>query len=332
MEKNRRNLIWISVLGLSVAVWFMLWFTSQDAKTQAPSETFIPPNRNARLAAVGKLKSLSPDLQAAFNADDDSFSPIPRPGDADWLSAHFEIGQTFEQYTRSHPNRPDSRHQLIYLQPLGDFSADASPDLERLTEFAEGFFQLPVKRLTAEPLEGLPIQSRPHAGGRQILSTDVLDWLKPRVPQDAYCLLAVTMTDLYPDPNWNFVFGQASLMDRVGVYSFARYRSGLTSAGNADQRQMLLRSAKVLAHETGHMFGIKHCIHFSCLMNGSNSLSETDRGPIHLCPACLRKLHSAKPFDVLSRYRQLERISAEVGWDKEAEWYGKRGDVVAGSN
>jgi archaemetzincin len=31
------------------------------------------------------------------------------------------------------------------------------------------------------------------------------------------------MEDLYPEPSWNFVFGQASLNERVGVYSFARY-------------------------------------------------------------------------------------------------------------
>jgi archaemetzincin len=31
------------------------------------------------------------------------------------------------------------------------------------------------------------------------------------------------MEDLYPDPAWNFVFGQASLRERVEVFSFARY-------------------------------------------------------------------------------------------------------------
>ena len=30
------------------------------------------------------------------------------------------------------------------------------------------------------------------------------------------------MTDLYLDDRWNFVFGQASLRGRIGVFSFAR--------------------------------------------------------------------------------------------------------------
>ena len=40
------------------------------------------------------------------------------------------------------------------------------------------------------------------------------------------------------------------------------------------------------------MFGISHCVHFHCRMNGSDSLEESDRSPMHLCPVCLRKLQS----------------------------------------
>ena len=43
------------------------------------------------------------------------------------------------------------------------------------------------------------------------------------VPDDAFCLSAITMTDLYPKDSWNFVFGQARLYQRVGIYSLARY-------------------------------------------------------------------------------------------------------------
>jgi len=96
------------------------------------------------------------------------------------------------------------------------------------------------------------------------------------------------MTDLYPEPSWNFVFGQASLRERVGVYSFARYDSAFYGeARDRDYETLLLRrSCKVLAHETGHMFGLAHCIYFNCLMNGSNHLAESDRRPLHLCPVC----------------------------------------------
>jgi archaemetzincin len=59
------------------------------------------------------------------------------------------------------------------------------------------------------------------------------------------------MEDLYPDPRWNFVFGQASVRDRVGVFSFARYDPVFYGESRSSRYQELLlrRSTKVLVHE-----------------------------------------------------------------------------------
>lgn len=40
---------------------------------------------------------------------------------------------------------------------------------------------------------------------------DLLQFLKKRKPKDAFCIVGITMIDLYPKDSWNFVFGQASL-------------------------------------------------------------------------------------------------------------------------
>jgi archaemetzincin len=295
---------------------------------------FEPPDEDARAEAIGTTSGLSAVLQTGFR-DDGAFDPIPRPRGSDWLANHFERGQTFEQYLRSYPNRPDQQRNKIYLQPLGQFPESAAPDLAKITEFATAFFQLPVQQLPPMEIEGLPIQTRARQDGpSQLYSIDVLDWLRPRVPDDGYCLLAITMEDLYPDPAWNFVFGQASLRDRVGVYSFARYDPAFyqSQTGNEDatkKRSLILeRSCKVLAHETGHMFGITHCVHFHCLMNGSNHLQETDLQPIHLCPVCLRKLHAAIGFDVVARYEQLREFSESAAWVREKNWLVDRLDEL----
>ncbi|KAA0254364.1 hypothetical protein FBQ97_18045 [Acidobacteria bacterium ACD] len=126
------------------------------------------------------------------------------------------------------------------------------------------------------------------------------------------------MEDLYAGPSWNFVFGQASLTERVGVYSFARYAP---ESGSAPAHAPLLRACKVLAHEAGHLFGLWHCIYYACLMNGSNHLAELDRRPLHLCPVCLRKLQSSSRFDVTERYRRLRDLCCEAGFDDEAAWF-----------
>lgn len=80
----------------------------------------------------------------------------------------------------------------------------------------------------------------------------------------------------------------------------------------------------MLVHEAGHMFGLAHCTFFNCLMNGSNRLAESDRRPLHLCPVCLRKLQWSVGFDVLERYRALERFSHAASFSDEAEWFSRR--------
>jgi len=178
------------------------------------------------------------------------------------------------------------------------------------------------------PLEGNGFTVRTNAttGKEQVLTGDILDHLKRRLPEDAFCVLAITMTDLYPEPSWNFVFGQASLRGRVGVYSFARYAPAFSGQerGKDYEEILLRRSAKVLAHETAHMFGIEHCIFFTCILNGSNHLAESDSRPLELCPMCLRKLHASVGFDAVARYQRLLAVYRKLRLEPEARWVERR--------
>jgi archaemetzincin len=142
--------------------------------------------------------------------------------------------------------------------------------------------------------------------------------------------LASPMTDLYPDPKWNFVFGQASLRERVGVYSFARYNPAFYREEHARDAHRLIfrRSCKVLAHEVSHMFGIEHCIWYRCLMNGSNHVDEADARPPHLCPVDLRKLQWSIGLDVASRYLRLLEFDRGAGFLDEARWIQKRLEFI----
>jgi archaemetzincin len=292
------------------------------------SMAFEPPSPELRRAAVGNLAELSPFLRRVFSADASEFEPVPKPGPYDWLTVHLEPGQTFDQFRESRPNRPMKSRRVIYLQPLGEFVADRSPSIEKLREFAGAFFAMEVKTLppTSLAATGFTARHNSNTGNLQILTGDVLDFLKARVPSDAFCVLAITMDDLYPEPSWNFVFGQASLRERVGVYSFARYDPAFYGEprGPGYETLLLRRSCKVLAHETGHMFGLAHCTFFNCLMNGSNHLAESDRRPLHLCPVCLRKLQWSIGFDVLERYTAMERVARADRFADEADWLSRR--------
>lgn len=249
------------------------------------------------------------------------FSPIPEPGPRDWLTSHHETGQTYHDYEAAKPNVPDETRNKIYLQPLGDFGPD-DPPLKELADYTSRFFGLEVSVLPAP--QGLDPKGRVDffTKKRQWLTGDLLKHLSDRLPDDAYCLLGVTMTDLYPGEDWNYVFGMATLKNRVGVYSLARYDPTFfgDARGEDWESKALERSCKVLSHETCHILGMDHCVYYNCLMNGSNHLGELDAQNTFLCPVCLRKLQRAVHPEFLERYSSLRDFFSGRGLIKQVEW------------
>jgi archaemetzincin len=142
----------------------------------------------------------------------------------------------------------------------------------------------------------------------------VLDLLRQHRPEDALAVLALTTADLWPGAGWNFVFGQAALRDRVGVWSL--YRQG---DPHADFTTCLRRTLKTAIHETGHMLGIAHCITYECGMNGSNHRSEADARPMGFCPDCEMKVWWACRIDPASRYQRLAEFAEPRGLDRETQ-------------
>jgi archaemetzincin len=232
----------------------------------------------------------------------------PRPGD--WLDRFPERPQSFAQYAASSPPGRTAARNKIVLQPLGRFDGAARELFGKVREHAALFFGVPVALADAIPLPLNGRRQRREDGRRWTQHrTTVIEseTLLPRLPADAITYLGVTLADLYPEPSWNFVFGEASLEERVGVYSFARFYPEFTGEKpSAESPSKLLRRAlHILSHETCHMFGLVHCTEFECLMNGSNSLDELDRQRAELCPICLRKLAHNLEFDVVRRYAAL---------------------------
>ena len=222
---------------------------------------FKPPGPAEQQRAIGSTKQLPVAFRRAL-LPEDNFLPIRMPKAGDWLASHPEAGQTFDDFRDSRSNRPDRRRNKIYLQPYGEFSKDKSPSLKQLQGYAAAYFAMEVM-LVLPPqtfnTHDLTTRINSSTGRRQLLSADVLALLKKDLPDDAFCLLAITMKDLYPDPSWNYVFGQASLRARVGVFSFAGYHPAFYGGkeGKDSQKLLLRRSGRVLVHETAHMFGLK---------------------------------------------------------------------------
>lgn len=254
--------------------------------------------------------------------------PPPQPGD--WLSIHREPGQTFEQYLACDPILPQGKRKVIYVQPLGDFTGTQLRIVTLTADFLGRYYNLPVKVRENLPLSLIPADARrvhPAWGMKQILSNYVLDSvLKRRLPGDAAAYLAFTASDLWPGRGWNFVFGQASISERVGVWSI--YRNGDPDRSATDFRLCLLRTLKTAVHETGHMFSLLHCIEYQCGMCGSNHREESDRRPIALCPECLAKVCWATRTDPVERYKKLADFFEKNELQAEADFCRKSIQVL----
>jgi archaemetzincin len=261
------------------------------------------------------------------------FQPLGKPQPGEWLYHHEETGQTFDEYLRSSPVIPDAKRKVIYIQPLGEFTEAQRKVVALTADFIGKFYGMSVKVQEDLPLSVIPESARrvhPTWGVNQILSTYVLDEvLKPKLPKDAFALIAFTAQDLYPAPDWNFVFGQASLRERVGVWSI--YRFGDPSKGQDEFRLALLRTMHTGVHELGHMFSILHCTAYACGMCGSNSLPESDQRPLAFCPEDVAKVCWATNADPVKRYEKLRAFCEEHGLAKEAEFYGKCIRILQGN-
>jgi archaemetzincin len=252
----------------------------------------------------------------------------PQPGE--WLDKHVELGQTFQQYVHCHPVRADKAHRVIYIQPLGEFNPSEKRIVDLTAEFMEAYFQLSVKIREGLSLDLVPQTARRTLGAsrsEQILTTYVLnEVLKPRLPKNAVAMIAFTAADLWPGEGWNYVFGQASLGDRVGVWSIHRY--GDPGADDEAFQRCLLRTLKTASHETGHMFSMTHCTFYECNMCGSNHLAEADRRPLELCPHCLAKLCYATEAKPAKRFQQLIEFYKAQGLRTEREFCEKSLDAL----
>jgi archaemetzincin len=261
---------------------------------------------------------------------EEGFEKLGRPEPGDWRYEVKERTQSFQEYVRANPNRPVEGKRTVCFQPVGPFTPSEQTVLMKAVAFAGLYFRLPVEIGEPLPLPERGWSRRREQGGRtwvQYKAAYFLNELLPkRLPPQAYAYLAVTMGDLYPEESWNYVFGMASLKDRVGVYSLSRYFAEFwgQKPTTETERLALLRAMKVITHEAGHMFGIYHCQKWKCNMNGSMSLAESDNTPIFLCPDCLKKLQWNIGFDTVSRYEEMEKFLREEKFVEEADWLKRR--------
>ena len=251
--------------------------------------------------------------------DEQGFARLTPQNAGGWYGVFREPIQTLENYKSQNPMRPTTQRGVLVIQPIGAMNAEQTAMLQSLKEFCEAFFQLPVR--VEAPLGLQSLKQERNERGQLDAGKIIDDILAPRLPADAAAYLGVTMTDLTAG-DMNYVFGVGSFERRTGIYSLCRYFPefwGRKSTGD-DEVRALRRACQVLAHESGHVFGLQHCVLYKCAMNGSNSLGDADGAPLDFCPVCHRKLLWNGGSDGAKRYAGLLAFYRKHGLAEEARW------------
>jgi archaemetzincin len=249
-------------------------------------------------------QELNLKLDPYFVAIKNNDVKLGKPVYGDWLYSRNEKGQTFEQFVKTKHIIPTKEENIIYLQPIGKFNSLQKKQIELVCQYLQIFFQLETKILKDVSNDIIPNNARRigDVGQEQFLAGYILtDVLKKEKPDRGVALMAITEKDLYPKPEWNYVFGLASYRDKIAVSSMYRMQK------EADFSLSLDRLLKICSHEIGHMFGLHHCIEANCVMNGTNSMVETDSHSVRLCSLCQRKLNSGFKYDNVKRLKELEK-------------------------
>ena len=239
-----------------------------------------------------------------FKAIEANDIQLDSPKEGMWLYEHKEAGQSFESYKKANPVHPTYEKSIIYLKPIGNFTNLQKQALELTRAYLEIFFQ--QKTILLEPISDkiIPQSKRRQKESEQLLAPYILDSiLVGKIPKNGLALMAITAKDLFPKPEWNYVFGLASYHNRVGISSI--YRLQNKKLDNENFTLCLRRLISVCSHEIGHMMSLHHCIYAECTMNGSNNLTETDSQPNRLCSQCQQKLFWNFGYDNQKRLSEL---------------------------
>jgi archaemetzincin len=274
------------------------------------------------LSCTGK-KEKDPVIRSAsgyFEAIGKNDIALGPPKEGEWLFVHKEKGQTFEQYKNAKPVRPTSGRSVIYLLPIGDFTPLQERAMQLTQHYLEIFFQQKTVLLKAVSDQTIPASAmrQREEDNIQLLAPYVLDsLLNNKTPADGIALMGISAKDLYPKESWNYVFGLASYVKRIGVSSIYRLQNKQLDTVNF--KLCLSRLMNVFSHEIGHMMAFNHCTAARCVMNGSNTLRETDQSPNRLCTECQKKLFWNFRYDNKQRLQQLIGFCRENGLQKDLQ-------------
>ena len=261
--------------------------------------------------AIGREKRYTPDLSwllsqcSAVGSGNESVFELYS---GDTTAVRFLDKQTYKQWKShfdfqrmTHPRR--MRQKTVILQPINSKSPPSGYGLgeinsfllQGLRKFCEGFF-INMRIRVAEPIDlsqmgRLTSRVHPDTSREQFKVGDILTHLKSHRPRSARCVVGITLVDLYPDSDSNFVLGHASLTDGCAVASFGRYFNSCLAAdgpnGTSLQFLFLWVVIRVSYLVVGYIDVLGHFFFLSSIYGLHCTLSESQY-IVHYCSTNLQ--------------------------------------------
>lgn len=169
------------------------------------------------------------------------------------------------------------RPPMIVVRALGPM--DPEDTRHACRSLLEAF---PVRCQVGDPRPLVEVFAYWNHDRRQLDARGTLEHLftSDRDPQ-ALIELDLTHLDIY-EGDKPFVFGLASLTDRVAIVSLARI--------HAPTERLEHRLTKLVRHEVAHTLGLHHHNLSGCVMRQDPTLESLDQAPTTPCPVCQPQL------------------------------------------
>lgn len=121
-------------------------------------------------------------------------------------------------------------------------------------------------------------------GRRQYDANQILQKIELLSSNNVVKAIGLFRVDLFI-PILTYIFGQAIYKGNSGIASLYRLRNEQYGMKKDD---LLLnnRFCKVVIHELGHTFGLKHCYNTNCVMRSSTYVEDIDQKSGNLCMQC----------------------------------------------
>ena len=167
--------------------------------------------------------------------------------------------------------------QNIILIKYGHFEKDC---LDKVSNGIMREFNLTVvlKEGQIEVSEFYDAKRRQYDGNKLLKEVDF------RYPGHRHKSIGLFQVDLFI-PILTYIFGQAYLNGRTGIASLSRLKNERYGM-KPDIKLHYNRFCKVVIHELGHTYGLKHCYNPICVMRASTYVEDLDQKKEFMCSQC----------------------------------------------